>query len=196
MLKKKYFSRPFTKIKPVLYYLFGISIGKISYPRYIFTSKHFSHPGSIGWQWVFSCFIWQKIRGVNRHVSWPVSFGISIAVPENIIFHPDDLNNFMTQGNYFQAAGAKLVIGEGTYIAPNVGIFTENHDLKDPEKRAGGKSVIIGQKCWIGYNSVILPGVKLGNHTIVGAGSIVTKSFPEGYCVIAGNPAKFIKNIV
>ena len=44
-------------------------------------------------------------------------------------------------------------------------------------------------------NSVILPGVVLGEHTVVGAGSIVTKSFPEGYCVIAGNPAKIIRKI-
>ena len=44
-------------------------------------------------------------------------------------------------------------------------------------------------------NSMILPGVTLGSHTVVGAGSVVTKSFPEGYCVIAGNPAKKIKAI-
>ena len=44
-------------------------------------------------------------------------------------------------------------------------------------------------------NAVILPGVTLGDHTIVGAGSIVTKSFPEGYVVIAGNPAKIIRTL-
>ena len=44
-------------------------------------------------------------------------------------------------------------------------------------------------------NAVILPGVTLGDFTVVGAGSVVTKSFPEGYCVIAGNPAKQIKTL-
>jgi acetyltransferase-like isoleucine patch superfamily enzyme len=44
-------------------------------------------------------------------------------------------------------------------------------------------------------NAVILPGVTLGDHTIVGAGSVVTKSFENGNCVIAGNPAKIIKNL-
>ena len=44
-------------------------------------------------------------------------------------------------------------------------------------------------------NSVILPGVTLGPHTIVGAGSVVTHSFPDGYCVIAGNPARLIRTL-
>ena len=89
----------------------------------------------------------------------------------------------------------KIVIGEGTYIAPNVGIITTNHDLNNPDEHLGGEDVLIGKQCWIGMNSVILPGVVLGDHTIVGAGSIVTKSFHEGNCVIAGNPARKIKEL-
>lgn len=54
---------------------------------------------------------------------------------------------------------------------------------------------MIGDKCWIGMNSVILPGVVLGDNTIVGAGSVVTKSFENGHCVVAGNPAKLIKRL-
>jgi acetyltransferase-like isoleucine patch superfamily enzyme len=191
-----YLRKPLFTFKLVFYYLFGNTFGKLFYSSFIFKSKHFSRPGSIGWEWVFICFISQKIMGFNKHVPWPVSFKIEVACPENIVFHPDDLNNFMTGGNYFQAAGAKLFIGKGTYIAPNVGIITGNHDLSDPDERAKGKDVIIGEKCWIGMNAVILPGVELGNHTVVGAGSIVTKSFPEGNCVIAGNPAKLIKNSI
>jgi acetyltransferase-like isoleucine patch superfamily enzyme len=44
-------------------------------------------------------------------------------------------------------------------------------------------------------NAVILPGVTLGENTIVGAGAIVTKSFPEGWCVLAGNPARVIRKL-
>lgn len=186
---------PFISFKLSFYYIFGILFGKFIYDSKIFQSKYFIRPGSDGWEWVFKCFIWQKILGVNKNIPWPVSFRISISSPQNIHFHPDDLNNFMTFGNYYQAIGAKLIIGQGTYIAPNVGIITQNHDISDPDKRATAKDVRIGKKCWIGMNSVILPGVILGDNTVIGAGSVVTKSFVDGNCVIAGNPAKLIKKI-
>ena len=55
------------------------------------------------------------------------------------------------------------------------------------------KPIKIGDYCWLGMNTLVMSGVELGPSTIVGGGSIVTKSFPEGYCVIAGNPAKVIR---
>lgn len=54
---------------------------------------------------------------------------------------------------------------------------------------------MIGDKCWIGMNAMVLPGVVLSKGTIFGAGSVVTKSFEQGNCVIAGNPAKIIKTL-
>ena len=103
------------------------------------------------------------------------------------------INVFQQSGCYYQAF-ADINIGKNVWIAKNVGIITANHLLSNPEKHDNGKPVEIGDSCWIGMNAVLLPGVKLGNNTVVGAGSIVTKSF-EGHCVIAGNPARVIKYI-
>lgn len=67
--------------------------------------------------------------------------------------------------------------------------------MQNLDRHEEAKPVLIGEKCWIGMNSVILPGVILGPHTVVGAGSVVTKSFVDGYCIVAGNPAKIIRKI-
>lgn len=52
--------------------------------------------------------------------------------------------------------------------------------------------ITIGDSCFIGMNSILMPGVELGERTIVGAGSVVSKSFPQGNVIIAGNPARVI----
>jgi acetyltransferase-like isoleucine patch superfamily enzyme len=151
---------------------------------------------SIGWRWATTDCFARIFLGINKGVPFPVSPRISIVNPQNIIFDVNDLNNFQGHGNYFQAIGDnKIVIGKGSWIAPNVGIITTNHDINDPELHSVGKDIILGEKCWIGMNSVILPGVILGPHTTIGAGAVVTKSFPEGYCIIAGNPARKIKDL-
>lgn len=149
---------------------------------------------STGWMWVCTDARECRRLKVNQNVPWPVSAQIRVVRPENITFHPDDLNNFQGVGNYFQAIGP-IQIGRGSYIASNVGIITANHNPGDLDGHLPAKAVTIGKACWIGMNSVILPGVTLGDHTIVGAGSVVTKSFPEGYCVVAGNPAKPIRSL-
>ncbi len=165
--------------------------------RYIcgkyFLGKH-GGIGAQGWKWVVEDYYGCKRLSKNVDVRWPVSPQVTVVKPQNIEFSPDDLNNFQTFGTYFQAIG-KISIGKGSWIAPNVGLITANHTFNDLDKHDEAKSIIIGKQCWIGMNSVLLPGVILGDNTIVGAGSIVTKSFPEGHCVIAGNPAKLIKYI-
>lgn len=55
--------------------------------------------------------------------------------------------------------------------------------------------ITIGDYCFIGMGSIILPGVTIGNNSIIAAGSVVTKSFPERGIIIGGNPAKIIGNI-
>jgi len=86
-------------------------------------------------------------------------------------------------------------IGNNVRIAPGVAIISQNHNEYDVSKHDEWEDVCIDDDCWIGANAVILPGVHLGENTIVGAGSIVTKSFPDGHCVIVGNPAKIIRKL-
>lgn len=149
----------------------------------------------LGWKWAFRSLWTQKLLGVNRSIAWPVRSLNTVSAGGNIIFHPDDINNFQTFGCYFQCSSATIYIGRGTYIAPNVGIITANHDTSDLHSHREGKNVTIGDHCWIGMNAVLLPGVTLGPQTTVGAGAVVTKSFPAGKCVIAGNPARLIHSL-
>lgn len=111
------------------------------------------------------------------------------------MFDPDDMQNFQGPGNYFQGIDGKIIIGKGSMIAPGSGFITANHDFTCLLNHTQGKDIVLGDHCWIGMNAVLLPGVQLGPHTIVGAGAVVTKSFLEGYCVVAGNPARIIKKI-
>jgi acetyltransferase-like isoleucine patch superfamily enzyme len=146
-----------------------------------------------GIKWIISGLFWQKIVRINARVPFPCSPDVRINNPKNIIFHPDDLNNFWNLGLFIDASHNIVFIGHGTYIGTCVSILTTKRDFIDPSKHAESKPIYIGRNCWIGSNSIILPGVTLADNTVVGAGSVVTKSFLDGHCVIAGNPAKEIK---
>lgn len=137
-------------------------------------------------------YFWQNILGMNRGVYWPVHFTSRVSGSENIYCGIETCPGYMP-GCYVQGIG-KIYIGDYTQIAANVGLISANHDLGDSRRHAPSE-IRIGRYGWIGMNAMILPGVTLGDFTIVGAGAVVTKSFPEGYCVIGGNPARLIKKI-
>jgi len=170
-------------------------VASFQYKRKYLKGRYFSSPGASGWKYIRYYFRFQKFHGLNSNVPWPVTPSVKVAGWENIDFDLDDMQIFWTGGTYFQAIDARIIIGKGTWIAPNVGLITTNHDIYNPDFHTTGKDIALGEKCWIGMNAVILPGVILGPNTTVGAGAVVTKSFPEGYCVIVGNPAKKIKDI-
>lgn len=170
------------------------SILSIFFEKKHLTGRWFNVHSS-GFLWAIQS-IWQRsILRIERPAPWPIALTCKISNFKNITFHPDDLNNFQSPGTYFQNFDGHIFIGKGSYIAPNVGIITANHSLKNLDEHDVGQDVKIGQKCWIGMNSVILPGVELGDATIVAAGSIVTKSFLQGNIVIGGSPAKLIKEL-
>ena len=185
-------------LKGCWYFFWGHILGILFYNKNYLKGRWFRGRlyglCAIGWRWVTHDVIARILLGENVEANFPVSHRICVVCPENIQFDPDDLNNFHSYGIYYQAFG-KIQIGKGTYIGPNVGLITSNHDVTNLDEHVTPQAICLGEKCWIGMNSVILPGVILGDHTIVGAGSVVTKSFSEGYCVIAGNPARKIRDL-
>lgn len=141
----------------------------------------------------FGMWFMQKVLGFNKEAYWPMHFTSIVGNVSNIYAGIDTSPGY-SPGCYIQGGG-KVFIGDYTQIAPNVGIISSNHDLYDSRVKVI-KEVRIGKYCWIGMNAVILPGVVVGDFTIIAAGAVVTKSFENGYCVIGGNPAKKIKDLV
>lgn len=147
----------------------------------------------VGYKWAVKSIWLRNVLRIQNPLPWPASSTCIVSEPSNISFSIDDLHIFQVPGIYFQNFKAKISIGKGCYIAPNVGLITANHDIYDLDAHTEGKDIMLGDKCWIGMNSVILPGVILGEKTIVAANSVVTKSFENGNVIIAGSPAKIVK---
>lgn len=137
----------------------------------------------------FKNWFWQKVLGFNKHCYWPVHFTSTVRFPKNIYVGIDAAPG-ISPGCYIQAMG-KIYIDDYAQIAPNVGLISSNHFMLDIRKHVKGE-IRIGKYCRIGMGSIIHSGVTLGDFTTVAAGSVVTKSFPQGYCVISGNPATIV----
>lgn len=89
----------------------------------------------------------------------------------------------------------KIKIGKAVMFGPGVAIATVGHPIKpDMRKYMYTDAVNIEDNCWIGANVTICPGVTIGQNTVIGAGSVVTKSIPANV-IAAGNPCKVIRKI-
>lgn len=161
-------------------------LGRLPWFRFFRETRDHNNPRT------FRIWFWQKVMGFNRDVYWPCHRSSVINGWRHVRVGVDTAPGY-APGCYIQGIG-KIVIGNYTNIAQNVAIISSNHDLHDGRKQVP-EEVRIGDYCWIGFGAVILPGVVLGDHTVVGAGSVVTHPFPEGNCVIAGNPARLIRTL-
>lgn len=132
----------------------------------------------------------RKIKLLYQKLFWPYEKRARIAGVKI------GSNNFIASA-FWSSEPYLIRIGNNCAITSGVKIFTHGGSRvlrhKHPKFDAFGK-VIIGDYVYIGSNSLIMPGVTIGNNVLIAAGSVVTKSVPDGV-VVAGNPAKFVCTI-
>ena len=105
--------------------------------------------------------------------------------------------------NFYANVGCTLIdvceirIGDNVLLGPNVQIYTAGHPIAVAPRIAGqefGKPVRIGNNVWIGGSAILCPGVTIGDHSVIGAGSVVTRDIPAGV-VAAGNPCRVLRTM-
>lgn len=105
--------------------------------------------------------------------------------------------NFFANYNCTIIDVARVRIGDNCQMAPNVAIYTAGHPVYPTTRNSAfeyGKEVTIGDNVWLGGNTVVCPGVNIGNNVVIGAGSVVTKDIPD-WSIAAGNPCRVIRKI-
>ncbi len=120
-------------------------------------------------------------------VPWPVDFRSKVRgwqfIQKGIMCDPGD-----SPGVYINAFGG-LKLGDNVEIGPNVIIVTTNHNKYDQRKTSPKKGVEIGNNVWVGANSVILPGSKIGDEVTIGAGCVISGEIPSKSTVTRGDGA-------
>lgn len=105
--------------------------------------------------------------------------------------------NIYANFNLTMVDDTHIYVGDNTMFGPNVTVATAGHPII-PDLREQGYQynmpVHIGKNCWIGAGAIILPGITIGDHVVVGAGSIVTKDLPSNV-VAVGNPCRILREI-
>jgi acetyltransferase-like isoleucine patch superfamily enzyme len=118
----------------------------------------------------------------------------NVVIGNNVI-----IPNGTTLGSLPGDKGSIIYIDDDVLLGPNVAIYSSTHNFQDvnrPIKNQGYKVGITRLKsgCWIGINSVILPGVTIGKNSVVAANSVVNRDVPD-FTVVGGCPAKILKKI-
>ena len=99
--------------------------------------------------------------------------------------------NVINFGCLFDGRKFHIRTGSDVSIGPQAAILTLGLDPQSPDFADRGGDVVIGDRVWIGYRAIILPGIKIGEGAVVGAGAVVTKDV-AAFSIVAGNPARKI----
>lgn len=105
--------------------------------------------------------------------------------------------NFYANVNCVILDGAKVTFGDNVFIAPNCGFYTAGHPLEVAARNKGleyARPISIGNNVWIGAHVCVMPGVTIGNNSVIGAGSVVVKDIPANVLAV-GNPCRPIREI-
>lgn len=142
--------------------------------------------------------ICKVIFRINAPSPFLVHFTSRVNSPNKIRISGESLQSvylsFATSGGCYYQAINGIEIGEGSTWAYNCSFISANHSTDNLANHDPSSPIIIGRKVWIASNCVILPGVKIGDHSTIGAGAIVTKDVPD-FSIAVGNPAKVIAKI-
>lgn len=155
-----------------------------------------------------------NIRNIHFSGSFEIVIGEGSMIEGNLFIERDNaeiiIGNRVFVGSSSLISAEKITIGDDVLISWGCTIIDHNSHSTSPTKRKDDvsswikgekdwknvtvKPVYIKNKAWIGFNSIILKGITIGEGAIVGAGSVVTKDVPP-YTIVAGNPAKIIREI-
>lgn len=140
-------------------------------------------------------YLRNKIHRIYKVNNLSLGFGVRVFNSKNVLIG----DNVIIGDNVLLNAdrGGKITIGSNCAISEGVKIICWLHDLSEINFKNSTpifKNVEIGDNVWIGYNSIILPGCKIGNNCRIGAGSVVSGEFEDGK-VIFGNPARKIGEV-
>ncbi len=176
----RYFLRVLRRFRDELIYFFLKPFGPA------FCNRHF--PAVLLMKHVFI----QKFLRVNAHVPWPVHWTSQVNSVEKIA--RGSRCPGLSRGCHIDGRNG-IKIGKNVWIGPKVSIISMNHDVTNYHHFINDPAITIGDNCWLGAHCLILPGVRLGNHIVVAAGTVVTKSFEEDNLLLAGVPARIIKKL-
>ena len=105
--------------------------------------------------------------------------------------------NFFANFNLVILDEARVTFGDNVFIAPNCAFYTAGHPLDVAQRNAGleySLPIRVGNNVWIGGNVCVMPGVTIGDNTVIGAGSVVVHDIPAGV-LAAGNPCRVIRQL-
>ncbi|MBO1198175.1 sugar O-acetyltransferase [Staphylococcus simiae] len=128
-----------------------------------------------------------KTNNVDIAIPFDTDYGWNVTLGKNV---------FVNTNCYFMDGGS-ITIGDNVFIGPNCGFYTATHPLDFKRRNEGlelAEPIVIGSNTWFGGHVAVMPGVTIGQGSVIGASSVVTKDIPPNSLAV-GNPCRVIKQI-